>query len=70
MQVFIRRAVSVALPCVIIVTPFFAFQYYAYLSFCRPEPSVTWCSNRIPIADSAVQAKYWYVLHSPDQMLM
>lgn len=56
-----RRAMAVALPCLIIVTPFFAFQYYAYLSFCRPEASGPWCNDRIPIAYSAVQAKYWYI---------
>jgi Gpi18-like mannosyltransferase len=58
-QTFIRRAMAIALPCMIITTPFFAFQYYAYLAFCRPEASVSWCNNRIPIAYSAVQAKYW-----------
>jgi Gpi18-like mannosyltransferase len=56
---FMRRTMAIALPCLIVIAPLFAFQYYAYLSFCRPEASVSWCHDRIPIAYSAVQAKYW-----------
>lgn len=53
---------AAAVPCIVVVIPLLAFQGYAYLSFCVPEPTRPWCQYRLPIAYSYVQAEYWYVL--------
>lgn len=38
---------------------FAALQYRGYSEFCQGENSPDWCSSRIPLIYSYVQAKYW-----------
>ncbi|KAJ1176187.1 hypothetical protein NDU88_001470 [Pleurodeles waltl] len=38
LRLLCRAAVSTALSCLVIVLPFTLFQYYAYMTFCEPDP--------------------------------
>ncbi|EKM80848.1 hypothetical protein AGABI1DRAFT_71435 [Agaricus bisporus var. burnettii JB137-S8] len=53
-------AISV-LSTVLILSPFLAHNFAAYLSFCPSSSPAPWCSNTIPLVYSHVQSVYWNV---------
>ncbi|ORX34138.1 GPI mannosyltransferase 2 [Kockovaella imperatae] len=55
----IHRLFYAVILSLIVASPFIAFQVYAYRSFCVPSPTRPWCSAKLPLAYSFVQAEYW-----------
>ncbi|KAH9507092.1 hypothetical protein DERF_011795 [Dermatophagoides farinae] len=48
---------------IMIMIPFFLYQYYAYKLFCNSESihQPQWCNYSIPLSYQAIQAKYWNI---------
>ncbi|KAK4685357.1 pre-rRNA-processing protein TSR4, partial [Tremellales sp. Uapishka_1] len=59
--IFVHRSLAAVLPCLIVIAPFLAFQYYAYRAFCMPASTRPWCESSFPMVYSFVQGKYWNV---------
>nr|XP_019049170.1 hypothetical protein I302_02951 [Kwoniella bestiolae CBS 10118]OCF28100.1 hypothetical protein I302_02951 [Kwoniella bestiolae CBS 10118] len=57
----ITRSYRLIIPCLLPISPFLLFQWYAYHSFCveKTEDRRPWCESRLPFAYGFVQKEYW-----------
>ncbi|WWC86193.1 uncharacterized protein L201_001066 [Kwoniella dendrophila CBS 6074] len=56
------RSWKAIIPCILTISPFLIFQWYAYQSFCsNPNDSEKrpWCDQKLPFVYGFVQKEYW-----------
>jgi GPI mannosyltransferase 2 len=58
-----RDAVTCVVTVTMVLSPFVAHHYNAWISFCLDlsQSTPTWCSQRLPLIYGYIQSKYWSV---------
>lgn len=61
---------------ILILSPFFIFQYFAYVKLCIEGPvegASPWCQRQIPVVYSYVQSEYWgcglFTFYTPNEKI-
>eukprot|EP00127_Corallochytrium_limacisporum_P005642 Clim_evm21s210 gene=Clim_evmTU21s210 len=60
-QRVVVQLVTCGVQFIIVLIPWFMFQYYGYLLYCMGDIDPEWCSWKLPLPYRYVQAKYWDV---------